>query len=424
MKKIRISLVLSLVGLIFVGQAWATKCVTHIVKAGETIESITEDFTGNSDNCSRVVVGKNSQGQFIFLKPGTQLETGRMVYIVKARIINKTSLLKKPLVQKTKLKESLGNLKLLDEPNVKKVLRKSLIQKTEPEKPSKILTTSSDNLSVRTDLGKALKDWNGTAGYSTYGDLDAGKEKVKRSGYNYNGSLTIYPWKVSDWKFGPQVRYNFGKGKRETSDRKSTYKYNRLEVGIKAEIEKDNKTTGFGLGISKQKTRRVGTDQGQRTWSAHLRGSYEDEKRRAEGEKLFPTHNFSGEYRHQLNAKTSGGASEYDESTLKVGGKFGIYDYEVGDSGFRITPEVNLQTGFVWGKDSAFIGGGPGLTVGDEKNDFAEIRFLNPRLYLNKGAKGASRLERFAITLKPDDIYRALKAAQVKDYPGEKTINE
>jgi len=380
MKKFKIIFWLFFVSLILSSPAWATKCITHIVKNGESVKSITKKYTGTS-NYSKLIVKKNNQGKFVFLKNHARVAPGEVVYIVKGKIKNTST-----------------------DKNVSSSA--PLSQEAKP----------SDKPRVKTDFKKALKNWNGTAGYSKYGDLDAG-ENVKRTGYGYQSKLTIFPWKISNWKFGPEARYNFGKSTKKTPGRESEYKYDRLEFGIKAETKEDHQTTEFGIGISKQENTRVGTDQGQKTWSTHFRSSYEDKRRRARGEKFLPTHYISGEYQRQIKSKTSGGAYRYDESTLKIKDKIGLYDYEVTDPGFRITPELNLQAGYSWGKESTFIGGGPGLTIGDKKNDFAEVRFLNPRLYLQE--KGSSRLEHFSIALKPDDISRGVEASMVKKYSSE-----
>ncbi|GEM_PF-6268170 len=266
---------------------------------------------------------------------------------------------------------------------------------------------------IKTDFKKGIKDWSGNLGYSQDRDLNAGKkDKTKWKGYNWNGMVSVFPWKVQDWKIGLELRGNAGKGRMKKPGYQATYKYHRFEGGLATEKFKNDQTTGLGLGVSKQTTSQGGSPKGQKTLSLHARANYENEQRRARGEKVLPIQNISAEYQHQLSAKTSGGAEEYDESTLSVRGKTGLYDLNV--SGVRVTPELNLETGKSWGKDSLFVGGGFGASVGIKKTDLAQIRFLNPRLYFQN--EGASRLESFAISPNPDNIIRTIKASKVKVY--------
>ncbi len=276
-----------------------------------------------------------------------------------------------------------------------------------------IVAETTDQSFIKADFKKGLKDWNGTLGYSQYQDLNAGKEdETERNGYNWNGKLSFFPWEVKNWKFGPEVRYNSGKGEMKKPDYQAVYKYNRLEVGLKTEKTNNNQTIGIGLGVSKQSTSQMGSPKSQDTWSLHTRASYENKQRRARGEKVLPIQNFSAEYQHQLSTKTSKDAKEYNESTLSVRGKTGLYDLQISE--VRVTPELNLETGYSWGKESVYVGGGPGLSIGTKKTDLINLRFWNPRLYLQK--RDASRLETFAVSLKPDDIIRTIEASMVKKY--------
>lgn len=414
MKKNKINLYLCIlvILLIFASPVWATECVVHVVKPGESLRNIAEEYTGSSDY-SQLIARKNSAGKAVFLKNNYQLIPGERVYIVKAKI--KNSSVNKSSIEKPVTKSSV--LQKKGEGDKKKLKTKTtpLITQKKPE--------YSDDFRIKTDFKKGLKNGSGSIGYSLTKDWDGGSKDTKdRGGHSWQGSFNFFPWEIN-WKkrviqVGPKVKYSQG----ASISNDSEYRWRRPEARVRIESEKENVTLGGEVGISKQTTERLGKGEEQKTWSSHWKADYKDDSRRSQDKKLLPKHSLSIDYRHPLNAKNSGGSKEYDEKTLKARVNFDIFDFYPKNQNLRITPDFNLLGGYVWGKKSIVVGGGPGISAGDKSGNFLEAKFYNPEIYLDNPS--ASRLRIFSLNFKPDNLKRTLKAGQIKKYAPDDEENE
>ncbi len=390
-----------LIGLFSIQSASALTCLPHQVKTDETVLGIAEKYSANPE---RLVIRKLKNYRTIYLDRRDQLVPGETVYIVKERI-NSSSKTVKNISHKVEKSTPVA---------VQKKSRTVVFQQKSAPAPVKKKETG-----LKTDWGKAFRNWDANVGAYLQRDLDAGSEdNAKRTGKGFYGNFGIFPWEVSigerKWKFGPKIRYNQGESSVDKPGFKATYDYRRLEGGLRAETQKDNQLFGVGAGISFQETEKDNSSQKQDTWSLHLRGYLEDESRRAEGKKLFPFVAGSLHHRQQISANTKGGAEEYNETITATEGRLAIID--LGDDGYRFTPEFLGEAGYSQGKDSLFLGVGGGFSIGDQTSDYLQMG-IKPRWYTQN--EGNSRMT-FFLNLNPDDIIRGSKANRIKKYNGQK----
>ncbi len=391
MKKL-FMIVIMVAGLIFIKNLSALECIPHQVKTGETVLKIAEQYSATP---GRLIIRKLHNSRTIYLEPGDQLFLGETVYVVKERVNSSLKTEKSAPIAVQKKSQPISS------------------NASSPFKPQE----SKSNF--KTDLKKGIKNWNGNVGYYQQKDLDAGSKDTKnRSGWGVYAKAHVLPWEWKTenrtWKIGPEGRVFKG----ESDVNSDTYSYKGFDVGARAKSQKDHKTTGLTAGIGFQETARDNTPQGQKSTMAYVGASFEDKKRRADSKKWLPKYYVQGGYRHMIDAETKGGALEYDEGDFNLRGKVGVVDLSSENSSLRLTPTLNAQVGHSQGKESVYIGGGPGFEVGNTKgSDFAEVRFLNPKYYPDN--PGASIMETFSVSLMPDDIIRAIKADKVKNYqPG------
>jgi hypothetical protein len=398
MKKL-LAVVMMVAGLIFTGNVSALECLPHQVKTGETATQISQQYADGW--VDKLIIRNQPNGRTVWIKPNSQLFPGEMLYIIESKTKSGSNYQK---------------------PSSKKPFTgQTVVAQNSQTQPSP--KNQKSGLGLKTDLKKGIDNWNGDVGYYQQKDLDAGsKDNKNRGGWGVYAKAHILPWEWKtenrSWKIGPEVRVFKG----EADVNADTYSYKGVDVGARAESWKDHKTTGLNAGVGFQETSRDNTSQGQDSTMAYVGASFEDKKRRAEGKKWLPKYYVRGEYRHMIDAETKGGASEYDEGDFNLRGKVGIVDLSSENSSLRVTPTWNAQIGHSQGKESVYLGGGPGFEVGDTKgSDFAEVRFLNPKYYPDN--PGASIMETFSISLMPDDIIRAIKADKVKDYQSGKNQN-
>jgi hypothetical protein len=392
------------VGLFLIQSAWALSCLPHQVKTGETVLSLAEQYSANPE---RLIIRKLKNYRTIYLDRGDQLFPGETVYVVKEKINSSpktTETVTPKVVPKTK------------EPAQKQSPPKITSQKT-TQTPAQ----EKKETGVKTDWEKAVRNWDANVGAYIQRDLDGGSEdNAKRSGKGFYGTFGVFPWEVDlgdrKWKFGPKVRYNQGESSVEKPGYSATYDYRRLEGGLRAETRANNQLYGVEAGVSYQETDKEASPQGQDTWSVHLRGNFEDERRRAEGKKMFPFVAGSIHHRQQISADTEGGTEEHKETQTAIDGRLAIVDLKNGeDENLRFTPEVLGEMGYSQGKDSPFLGIGGGFSVGNKKSDYLQFGF-KPRWYTQN--EGASR-KTFFFNLNPDAIMRSGKANGVKKYDGQ-----
>ena len=401
MKFWKILSLMVVVGLFTIQFAWALTCLPHQVKTGETMASLAEQYSANPN---RLVIRKLNNHRTIYLTQENQLFPGETVYVIKEKI-----------------NSSLKSTQTV----TPRITQKSILSKSQPVVDQKsTLAEKKKETGLKTDWGKAIKNWDANVGAYVQKDLDGGSEdNAKRSGKGFHGSFGVFPWEVDTgnrkWKFGPKVRYNQGESSVEKPGYSATYDYRRVEAGVRAETKKNNQLFGVDAGVSYQETEKENSPQGQDTYSVHLRGSFEDERRRVEGKKIFPYTSVYAHHRQQVSAETHGGAEEYDETTSVIGGRLAIVDLKNGENkDLRFTPEVIGELGYSQGKESPFLGIGPAFSVGDKTSDYLQAG-IKPIWYTQK--EGSSRAT-FFLSLNPDAIIRSGKAAGVKKYDGQ-TIN-
>lgn len=398
---------LLVVGLFAVQSAWALTCLPHQVKTGETVLGLAEQYSANPE---RLVIRKLKNHRTIYLDRGDQLFPGETVYIVKEKIDSSPKTVNVITPKKKKSAPSLAK-------------KQSQSTTTVSQKPAQApAQEKKETGKVKTDWGKAVRNWDANIGAYIQRDLDGGSEdNAKRSGKGFYGTFGVFPWEAElgerKWKFGPKIRYNQGESSVEKPGYSATYDYRRLEGGLRAETQGNNQLYGVEAGVSYQETDKEASPQGQDTWSFHLRGNFEDERRRAEGKKLFPFVAGGIHHRQQISADTEGGAEEYDETQTAIDGRLAIADLKNGeDKNLRFTPEVLGEMGYSQGKDSPFLGIGGGFSVGNKKSDYLQFGF-KPRWYTQN--EGASR-KTFFLSLNPDAIIRSGKANGVKKYNGQR----
>lgn len=417
-------------GFVFISPAMAIICIPHQVKPGETVESLCQHYTG--DYSEKLIIRKDKAGRTVYLSNQNQLVPGETVYIAKSKVVTNATRNSSALVTSTFKKEEKAVEKEL--PGLKKILvtHKLLDNPPQPEQPPPPIETApapekvsaqKEELGLKTDFGKGLRNWNGSVGYTLQEDYDAGHEdKAKRSGESFyiKGNFFPWEWKTEErtWKFGPEGKVFWG----GSNVNRDTYDYKGVELGLKTESKKDHQTIGFSGGLGFQETSKEGSSKGQESLMAYFGASWEDKQREAMGKMLFPEYYLSARYNHMLDGNTKGGASEYDESTLEFRQRLDIINLSLGTSSLLLTPNFNALEGYSWGKESIFLGGGPGLKLGDTAgNNFVEARFWNPKIYLDN--PGASVMETFSVSINIDDTLRALRAEGVKEYkPGTEEI--
>lgn len=397
-----LSLVL-LIGLFSIQSALALTCLPHQVKTGETVMSIAKQYSANPD---KLIIRKFEDYRTVYLDQKDQLVPGETVYIVKEKIHSFPKATKVVSSQK-------------EQPSPVVAQEKTSPTVASHQAPIPVEKEKGET-GVKTDWGKAFRNWDANVGAYVQKDLDGGSgDNAERSGKGFHGSFGVFPWEVETenrkWKFGPKIRYNQGESSVEKPGYQATYDYKRFEAGLRAETQKNDQLFGVGAGVSFQETKKEASTEKQDTWSVHLRTNFEDESRRMEDEKFLPFVSGSLHHRQQISAKAHGGAEKYDETITSAEGRLAIVDLKSEKDDLRLTPEVLGELGYSQGKDSGFWGIGGGLSVGNKKSDYLQVG-AKPQWYLQD--EGSSRMT-FFLNLNPDAIVRAAKASGVKKYDGQ-----
>lgn len=424
MKKLIVVMMFLVAGFVFISPAMAIICIPHQVKPGETVESLCQHYTG--DYSEKLIIRKDKAGRTAYLSSQNQLVPGETVYVAKSKVATNTVRNSSTLVASTFKKEEKtieGKLPGLEKNLVAQKSPDPPLQPKQPTPPTETApvpekVSTQKELGLKTDFGKGLRNWNASVGYTLQEDYDAGHEdKAKRSGESFYAKGHFFPWEWKTeertWKIGPEGKIFWG----ESNVNRDTYDYKGVELGLKTESKKDHQTIGFSGGLGFQETSKEGSSKGQESLMAYFGASWEDKQREAMGKMLFPEYYLSARYNHMLEGNTEGGASKYDESTLEFRQRLDLVNLPLGES-LLLTPNLNALEGYSWGKESIFLGGGPGLKFGDtDGNNFVETRFWNPKIFLDN--PGASTMETFSITINIDDTFRAFRAEGVKEYkPG------
>jgi len=480
-KRVIMWFILMLAFLTFVGTASAVPVIERVVQSGENIKTLTQEYTGSTKAVPGLIYMTNAQGNIVPV--WRELQPRDVIYIPRSMISRTPQVMtttKKNVVAyqayaKPKKKETIpvedvppnyrsatikknipainlaqknGNWQsylqwyvrrgeqavgveydtqlvkgdTLYLPDTAAELSSALAnfaeKITEKEENSPPVQYETSDLGDPDGFGKNKKnDWNANFSLAIY--RDGGGSGRKRGGHALGAKVGVLPWQYKDVRLGPELRFGTGLSTvdREGRDR-SEYRWDELEVTGKAEKRTKRFTASGNLGMSFQSSKKNGTPQEQDTISSVVRANYKNQGRRKDGKKWLPIYDLSARWRHMIDAKNKGGSEEYDESVLAANGFVGIYDYHPTDT-LRITPTLRGEAGQHWGKDSLFLGGGPGANIGNHDGaNYLESAFWNPRWYIDNG--GADRTTAAWVKIKPVNIGKAVQAGNLQDYTPEK----
>jgi hypothetical protein len=157
-----------------------------------------------------------------------------------------------------------------------------------------------------------------------------------------------------------------------------------------------------------------------------FRAWLESDNRRKNAKVWFPKWGIGAKYLHPISEdfESSDGEGEiYDETRWDISGIAWIYDWWFSPN-WRLTSGLNARLGYIYGKESLYIQGGPRFELGTLHNEILDVNLLNPRYFFEEEARDASRLYWITATLKVDDLARTLWASQIKDYDSSEKSKE
>ncbi|MFA5986117.1 MAG: hypothetical protein WC819_02085 [Parcubacteria group bacterium] len=247
-----------------------------------------------------------------------------------------------------------------------------------------------------------------------------------RHGESTNIKARVRPLRMGKLDAGGYVTYT--EGSADTYDRKkgqwSNSDYRTVGGGVSGVYHHDrHRETEAELGILRQETdswnSKLSSQQTESQIEARLR--YGDESGRGAGEKLLPFWEVGIHYIHPYNVSyhdSKGKYDPYDNRQFVLFGSADLYDWYLDDvNHWRLTPTFNANLGYLWGKDSGYLQGGFGTKLAWYEQELIDIRILNPRWMFNGDG---SRIYDYIATLKVDNVFRALWAAQTETYVSNK----
>ncbi len=252
-------------------------------------------------------------------------------------------------------------------------------------------------------------------------------EDKERHGQNTSIKARIRPIVMDDVKAGVYATYATGNSDTYTRS-KNRWSYADYDVyggGLSAAYKHDKfHESSMDLGILFQKTdsstpvRNLIARQSEKQLEA--RYSFASNYNRKNGEAFIPSWEIGlhGIYAFDVDySDNKGGNDKYNNSSLKMWSLIDLYDFNLDDAGdWRLTPSLNVELGYLWGKESGYIQGGPGFSLGLRKQEMLELKFLNPRYMFNGDG---SRIYDYIGTVKPANIIRALNAEKTADYSSQ-----
>ncbi len=255
-------------------------------------------------------------------------------------------------------------------------------------------------------------------------------EDNERHGHSFGVKTHIRPLRSGKMDLGGYLSYSKGKGDtfKKSKNRWSHYRYKKIGGGISGVYNHsaDEETT-FDVGLLHQKTdywvpsKAFASHQDEMQWEFGI--GYDSELRRSNGEKWFPKWSLYAHYIHPFNISYSDskGRSEvyaYDNRVFRFGGDFDIYDVYLDENNrWRITPTINVGSGYLWGKDSWFMQGGLGSKISWYNEEMLDVKLFNPRWVF--GGNG-SKLYDVIGTIKIDNVFRAVWASRTKKYEAKR----
>lgn len=284
-------------------------------------------------------------------------------------------------------------------------------------------TTSSKNDGVHVrSVFDAIDTLN--VSYAKYSPF--GGEDNERHGKNLNIKARIRPLEIGNARVGVYGTYSNGQGEtyKSSKNRWSYSDYTTYGGGFSGLYDHgDRLSSEFELGILWQDTdgkipsKNFNSWQKENQWEARYKIT--SDARRQNGESWIPYWEIGTHYLHPFNVSyhdTNGNGDNYayDNRKFNVWGLADVYDWYLGDNNqWRITPTLNAELGYLWGKDSGYIQGGPGTKIAWRGQEVFDLKFLNPRLMFEDNG---SRIYDYIGTVKVDNLGRALWAGGVEDY--------
>ncbi len=260
--------------------------------------------------------------------------------------------------------------------------------------------------------------------YAHFSPFDSdGKE---RHGRNWNVKARVRPFQIGNVRVGMYGTFSDGESNayRPHNGRWSYSDYETRGLGLSTLYDHGNdRSSSFDLGLLWQDTENHNNYNTFRSWQdekqIEARYSFSSDHRRMSGESWLPYWEIGAQYIYPFDVdyhdtKGRGNDYAYDNKRLRIWGVADIYDWYFGDANqWFITPTLNAQLGYLWGKESWYLQGGPGAKFGWRGQEIFDMNFVNPRWMLD-GSSG--RLYDFAGTWKVDNTFRAIYAEQVRDY--------
>lgn len=249
-------------------------------------------------------------------------------------------------------------------------------------------------------------------------------EDKERHGENVNIKARFRPFEYGNLRFGAYGSYTDGSSDtyRKSKDQWSYSDYKTYGGGISGLYDHgDRLTSEADLGILWQDTESSTPAKNFRSWQdeKQLEARYKlaSDYRRQNGELWAPYWELGAHYIHPFDVSyhdTKGGDDSYDNRRFRVWGNADLYDWYMGDANqWHLSPTLNAELGYLWGKDSGYLQGGLGSKLAWRGQEIIDLKFLNPRLMFKEDG---SRLYDYIGTLKVDNALRAITAQQVKDY--------
>lgn len=279
---------------------------------------------------------------------------------------------------------------------------------------------AEDNVRVR-GLFKSMDTANIT--YSTFSPYNG--EDKERDGKNVNMKVRYRPVMINETRVGVYGTYTNGESNTmRRRDRRCSYAdYEIIGGGVSVFSEhKDHVNSEIEAGLLYQETEnripRKGFQSFQEELQLELRGKIASDNRRWKGKVWLPYWEVGMHYVKPFDvtySDTKGNKDNaYDNQRFKLYGNVDVYDVYLGDANqWRLTPSFNTEVGYLWGKESGYIQGGPGAKFAWRGQELVDIKFLNPRLMFEENG---SRIYDFIGTVKIDNLVRAVWANKVDDY--------
>lgn len=290
-----------------------------------------------------------------------------------------------------------------------------------PQAPQPIASSQGDGVHVRSVLD-AIDTLN--VSYAKFSPFNG--EDNERHGKNINIKARIRPLEIGDARIGVYGTYTDGNSDtyKKSKERWSNSDYTTYGGGLSGLYDHGNNLfSEMDLGILHQDTdgwipnKNFRSSQSENQWE--LRYSIGSDNRRKFGESWIPYWEFGTHYVHPFDVSYddtdgNGDSSAYDNRRFRVWGMADVYDWYLGDTDqWRITPTFNAELGYLWGKDSGYIQGGPGAKIGWLGQEVFDLKFLNPRIMFEGNG---SRIYDYIGTVKVDNLGRALWASGVEEY--------